>query len=156
AFRTDSIPHHMAATRRGLFLAWTDVPPDTACVRPLVRTLRLARSLDRGMTWMPLPPVARRAGAVPGWPAIAADGQRVDVLFTTRDAAQSGLALGRSAPDAGGAPLAMPGLATPRGTYTLEPQLAARAADLWAAHTLARPAASRRLFIEGYYMRGLV
>jgi hypothetical protein len=59
-------------------------------------------------------------------------------------------------PDARSAALAMPGLESPRGTYTLEPQLAARAADLWAAHTLARPAASRRLFIEGYYMRGLV
>ncbi len=154
---TDSLPHTLARIQQGLLLAWTEGPADSNAALPGVWTLRLAVSKDDGATWTRLPPLARAAGEVPVSVSFVSRQDTVIAAFAieSRDG-NDALSCSRFDLDRRTAALTAPPLDAPRGRYALDTRLAAAALELWAAHTLDRPEVSKRLFIEGYFLRGLV
>lgn len=145
----------------GVSIAWTETPPDLALVEPGVWALRLAHVAWPGDAGAPLPalellpPLAWRAAAVPGDPALLDLGEQgLIAWFTTRavgDAKSAAAEIVWRPRKRPAAPAAPPDARID----DLRPD-ALIATDLWVQHTLGRPKPSRRLFIESYAMRGLV
>ncbi len=147
----------------GMAIAWNDPVPDTLVALPPLQALRAALSADAGQTWTPLRPLVVRPGRVAVAPALVATGDRITALFVEAAAPDT---VG-ARPDSTGrlqcldfevrtlrAPQAWPAPEA-KGPYAVDPAAARRALRLLVAHTLSRPAAPRRLFVEGYLARGL-
>lgn len=136
----ESTPHCLISDGVRLRLAWTDAAADSGVALPAVRALRLSESTDAGRTWSRGVPIVWRAGSIPCAPSLSIQEQRATVLFTDRSTHAAEIICFARERDAA---------VRPAGA-------AASALRLWAQHTLARPMTSQRLFIEGYFMRGLV
>ena len=140
AARVEATPHCLASNGTRAWLAWTDTAPDSGVALPAVRALRLSESGDAGHTWSRGVSIVWRAGSIPSAPALAMRKQHAVVLFSDHsEHAGEVVCLARD----------VDAIAHPTAP-------AAAALRLWTQHTLARPMTSQRLFIEGYFMRGLV
>jgi hypothetical protein len=140
ASRVEPTPHGLVSDGTHAWLAWTDTAPDTGIALPQVRALRRSETTDGGGHWSRGAPIVWRAGSIPSSPALALQGKLVTVLFSDRGE------------DAG----EMVCLAREIADIEHPSRPAAIALRLWTQHLLARPVMSQRLFIEGYFMRGLI
>ena len=151
---TDALPHALERLSGGVALAWTDPPPDSTWADPPLRVVRFAVSTDAGATWHRMTPLAWRAGCVPNVAALAFGGEQLTALVEGRCARFRDVACLDY--DVRGLDPIVRYTARPRGRYAIEPSRVADALELLCEQTLSRPQASRKLFIEGYFMRGLV
>lgn len=136
--------------------AWTDAGPDTTVALPAMQALRASVTQDRGATWTPPRLLALRPGRVPLAPALVVRGSRLGAAFveasgprtTTETLDVTGRIVGMSYDfEALHAPTT--------SSDDSDRRAAVDALRLLCAHTLQRPPAARKLFVEGYFARGL-
>jgi len=152
---TDALPHALERLSGGVALAWTDPPADsTAWAVPPLRTVRLAVSTDAGRTWHRMTPLAWRAGCAPAAVALAFTGDHLTALIEGRCGIFRDLACLEY--QVRGLDPVERYTSRARGSYAIEPARVADALELLCEQTLARPEPSKKLFIEGYFMRTLV
>lgn len=142
---SNDTPHALAANAGDIVLAWTDPAPDTTQALPSMQALDLATW--NGDAWRMLPPVWQLPGSVPGSPALIWEAHRAAILFQEHGLNRQRILQWTYAN----------GVATERaGRYSADPAAARQVLQLLCAHTLQRPPATRRLFVEAYLMRTLV
>jgi len=139
-----------------IVLAWTDAGPDSSVALPAMQALRAAESQDLGATWTPLRPLALRPGRVPLVPALVVRGSSLGAVFVEASGPRSPI----ETPDVAGRIVCtsydLEALRAPRADSDwIDRRAAVEALRLLCAHTLHRPPAARRLFVEGYLARGL-
>lgn len=147
-------PHALEGLSGGVALAWTDPPPDTTWSVPAIRAVRFAVSTDAGANWHRILPLVWRAGRTPAVTSLSFESGHLNALVEARSRHKSDLACIEY--DVRKLDPVTRYTGRPQVRYAIDPGDAWNALELLTEQTLARPETSRKLFIEGYFMRSLV